>query len=466
MKTNMFIKTFLMLLVSFTLVFFLNAYISNQRFSSMYLEENIEAVKSAILDSQSDIENSAQLDETELNSLSSETTFILYRNYQIEEEIGPNFLDEDDIIDFVIVLYDNDEAIVEDSLTYFVELKDDVYHINYIYEYEFGEWMIVSTKIQSLTNVDQVLTNLFKEQIIYILLTVLVVSVVISLSISRPLKKINKYAKQISNLNFKEPLNLKRNDEFREINTSLNEMTFNLKKTYEELDSMNNQLSTDLDQEKVQEKKKKDLIMTINHEIKTPLAVIRGMVEGMIDGVGRYKNKEKYLEQVIEHINKIERITQDLNYSLKLEDKMKQTEPTSTTILEDTLTSIKEYARSKKTSIKSNIITKEVNMSKELLEILFTNIVKNSILYTTDKKVSVDTEIIEDLYVITITNKGHIEKEDANQLFNSFYRGNSEEEGTGLGLYIVKQICNLYNYEYKIFNDNDYVKTKIKIKCH
>ena len=105
-------------------------------------------------------------------------------------------------------------------------------------------------------------------------------------------------------------------------------------------------------------------------------------------------------------------------------------------------------------------------MSKELLEILFTNIVKNSILYTTDNKVSVDTEIIENHYVITITNKGHIEKEDINRLFNSFYRGSNKEEGSGLGLYIVKQICNLYNYEYKIFNDNDYVKTKIKIKCH
>lgn len=252
MKTNTFIKTFIMLLFSFLVVFFLNAYISNQRFSSMYVDENVDAVKTAILESQNQVLNGTPLSNTSLDDLSSETTFIRYQNFTITEEIGPNFINEDDIIDFVIDMDVNTDSIKEGNLTYFIEQVDDIYHINYIYEYEFGDWLIVRTKIQSLTNVDRVLSNLLQEQTLYIVLVVIAISYFISRSISKPLKQINRYAKKVSNLQFDEPLNLKRRDEFREINTSLNEMTFNLQKTYEELESLNQELTSDLDQEKIQ----------------------------------------------------------------------------------------------------------------------------------------------------------------------------------------------------------------------
>lgn len=206
--------------------------------------------------------------------------------------------------------------------------------------------------------------------------------------------------------------------------------------------------------------------MTINHEIKTPLAVIRGMVEGMIDQVGRYQDRDTYLLEVIKQIDVIEAITKDLTYTLKLEDKKNRNDLVDTHVLENILSRLKEFASTKNVVIQANIKQKQVIMSEELLEIVFTNLVKNSILYTQDKKVSIDTEIIQDEYIITVSNKGHIDHEDTNKLFDSYTRGKHKEEGSGLGLYIVKQICNLYGYEYKIFNNNDRVITKIKIKCH
>ena len=63
--------------------------------------------------------------------------------------------------------------------------------------------------------------------------------------------------KDISNLNFSKPLNLKRNDEFKTLVTSLNEMTHNLKQSYAALNDANQKLSSDIEFEKIQEEKEK-----------------------------------------------------------------------------------------------------------------------------------------------------------------------------------------------------------------
>ena len=132
MRMNMFLKTFIVLLVSFSLVFLLSIYISYQQFSPMYLEENIQAVKESIITSAPSIQSGTSLEDTELIDLSSETSFILFQNNTIEETIGPDYLDENNILDFVINIYDSDESIKEENLTYYIEVVEDIYTINYI----------------------------------------------------------------------------------------------------------------------------------------------------------------------------------------------------------------------------------------------------------------------------------------------------------------------------------------------
>ncbi|AUD63848.1 hypothetical protein BK010_09695 [Tenericutes bacterium MO-XQ] len=467
MRIPIFIKTFLLLLISFSIVFFINIYISYQRFSPMYIEENIESVKTSILNSVNDINNNLDLNETDLKSLSSETEFIRIENNEITDTIGPDYLSESDILDFVINIFDNEETIKEGQLMYHATLVEDVHQINYIYQYEAGDYLIVSTRIQNLQNIDRVLNNINITQSIYILVAITLLSIFISYNISRPIHKINRYAKDISNLNFKNKLNLNRKDEFKDLVSSLNEMTFNLKKTYTDLNEANQKLSSDIDFEKEQEQKKKELIMMINHEIKTPLAVMKGMIEGMIDGVGRYKDKEKYLGELLTQIEAIESITKDLTYSLRLEDKMKTQDITHTNTILKQLKPLKVFASQHQIEIQENLLSSDLMMSEELLSILITNLIKNAVLYSEDKFVKVEGYVDHNHYVLIVKNKGYIPEAEIDKLFNSFYRIKKQHEktsGSGLGLFIVKQICDLYGYTYKLFNDNGYVTAKIHIQ--
>jgi two-component system sensor histidine kinase VanS len=416
----------------------------------MYIEENIEAVKESIITSAPNIENGANLEDTVLVDLSSETSFILYKNNSIAEAIGPDYLSEEDILGFVISIYDSDESIKDEKLTYFIEVVEDIHTINYIYEFEVGEYLIISTRIQSLTNVDKVLNNINLYQSVFMLIAITLISVFISSNISRPLRKLNKHAKTVSNLNFNTDFKLKRKE-----------------KTYGELNSLNDKLKHDIDFDKLQEEKKKHLIMTINHEIKTPLAVMKGMIEGMIDGVGRYKDKDKYLVELMTQIETIENITKDLTYSLKLEDKAKKGDTTNSSIIIDALTSLEEFASKRTVKLNKNITESVLLINDELLIILVQNIVKNAILYTTNYQVLLTTEVFQGEYNIIVKNKGMIKKTDLDKIFESFYRADSldlNESGSGLGLFIVKQICDIYGYNYKIFNDNGFVTTKVKIK--
>jgi len=432
----------------------------------MYIEENILNVKSSIISSAPEIRNGTNLEDTSLEDLSSETSFVLFQNDAIIEEIGPHFLDDADVLDFVIAIYDSQSSIKDGNLTYFVLLEEDIYKINYIYEFDYGDYLIVSTRIQSLQNVDRVLNQLNITQSIFMVIAITILSILISINISSPIKKINAYAKDISNLKFSSKLTLKRRDEFRDLVSSLNEMTFNLKKSYADLNDANSKLNQDIDLEKQQEEKKKHLIMTINHEVKTPLAVMKGMIEGMIDGVGRYKDKDKYLGELLHQIESIENITQDLTYSLKLEDKVKQGDFCNLAAIDEKLDALEELAKLHKKKIEKHIIYEDVMISEELLFIMISNLVKNALLYTTDQMVYVNSEIVSHHLILTIKNRGEIPNEALDKIFDSFYRfdTSNSNSGSGLGLFIVKQICELYKFPYKIFNDNGYVVAKVQLK--
>ena len=464
MKINLFFKTFFMLLISFSFVFLGSMYFAYERFSPMYLDENIDSVKSSILKNASTIQNGTMLMDTELMDLSSETTFIRYQNQTITESIGPVFLTNDNILDFVINIYDSQDAITEGKLIYYVDLVDDIYTINYIYQFELGDYLIISTRIQSLQNIDRVLNNINLTQSIFMLFAIIILSILISKSVSKPIKQIGKYAKDLSNLDFNQQLHLKRKDEFRDLVSSLNELTFHLKKAFSELHDANQKLASDIDYEKAQEEKKKHLIMTINHEIKTPLAVMKGMIEGMIDGVGRYKDKETYLKELLIQIESISTITQDLTYSLRLEDKKHDQDFTSTNVFDSILKPLQELAKQKKMKLQHQIEVVEVCMSEELLGILSTNVIKNALLYAAEPIVTVEGIIKGDAFLLSVKNKGFIPEVEINKLFESFYRLNKEsEKGSGLGLFIVKQICDLYGYPYKLFNDSGDVVFKVLI---
>ena len=78
----------------------------------------------------------------------------------------------------------------------------------------------------------------------------------------------------------------RRSDELGVLENSLNTLSRKLSATLEELQSANLQLQKDIEHQKVLERAQQDFFSSASHELKTPITIIKGQLEGMLLGIG------------------------------------------------------------------------------------------------------------------------------------------------------------------------------------
>ena len=138
--------------------------------------------------------------------------------------------------------------------------------------------------------------------------------------ISRPLIKINKVAKKMANLTLTIYIEINGEDEIGELSNSLNLMNKNLKESFDKLERMNSQLTEEIEKERKLEKERREFIATISHELKSPITIINGQLEGMIYNIGKYKDRDKYLKESYGVIQKMSELVQEI-YTFKRKGK-------------------------------------------------------------------------------------------------------------------------------------------------
>ena len=285
----------------------------------------------------------------------------------------------------------------------------------------------------------------------------LVISTYYSRAISKPLIKINEAAKKMAKLDFDNYIEVDGQDEIAELSTSLNYMSKNLKETLEELERVNLKLTEDIERERNIEKERREFIGVISHELKTPITVISGQLEGMIYGIGKYKDRDKYLKESFNVTQNMRELVQELLQLTEKENSMvkcKKEYVNLTNLINEIAYELKYFIEEKSINIqidleKDIIVEGDSNLIKKA----FTNIIKNAITHTPRGEHII---IKGELHKITVENTGvTIEKNQLAKVFDAFYRvdksRNRKTGGTGLGLYIVKTIFDKHgNIKYKM----------------
>ena len=219
--------------------------------------------------------------------------------------------------------------------------------------------------------------------------------------------------------------------------------------------------------EREQESKRKQFIATISHELKTPITIISGQLEGMIYNIGKYKDRDLYLEKTYETTNELKSLVNEMMEISKAE--MIQ----DTLILEKIdLNEIIESVISNQIFLiddKSLHINKRLNFSskiigdKDRLYRAIYNILNNAIKYSpTNESIFISTINNGSNTLLTIENTGiTINETDIKNLFNPFFRveqsRNRKTGGSGLGLYITSQILKAHDYHFTIKSSNNSV---------
>ncbi len=214
-----------------------------------------------------------------------------------------------------------------------------------------------------------------------------------------------------------------------------------------------------LEQQKANElalqKDKKTLIMSISHDIKTPLSAIKLSSQALSKGLYKDKEKEiKVAKNIKENANQIENFVTDI-IKASNEDFIKFEVNNGDFYLDDCISEINNYYKEKLHLNKTVFTISEhanhlINGDPDRAIEVMQNIIENAIKYGDGEFINIDFSSEEDCSLISISNSGCTLKEsEMPHIFDSFWQGSNAKKsgGSGLGLYICRQLMHLMNGE-------------------
>lgn len=214
------------------------------------------------------------------------------------------------------------------------------------------------------------------------------------------------------------------------------------------LDLLREELERQKKKDLEMQKEKKTLVLSISHDIKTPLSGIKLYSKALIKNL--YDSKDKGIEAA-QNINKladeIENYVSDI-IKASSEEFLNLEVNNSEFYLADLINKIIAYYSEKLDMLKIEfnidkyhncLIRGDLDRSIEVVQ----NIMENAIKYGDGRKINISISNEEDCRLVTVTNSGcSLSNKELPYLFNSFWRGSNigNNGGSGLGLYICRQL--------------------------
>lgn len=262
----------------------------------------------------------------------------------------------------------------------------------------------------------------------------------VSRSIIRPIRALQKSAKEMKEGNLNIPIIPMSKDEIGQLAQGFEKMRTQLKESIEKILAY--------------EENRKELIANISHDLKTPITTIKGYVEGIRDGVANSPEKmERYVQTIYTKSINLDHMIDELFLNSKLDlqrlpfhfEKIYFNH-----YLQDYVEELRFDVEEKKVEINLDI-EKEgdflITGDRDHLKRVITNIVDNSLKYNDkeNKKLSFHLTTSNSQILFKLEDNGPgIPEENLSLIFDRFYRADlargTEISGSGLGLSIAKRI--------------------------
>ena len=297
-----------------------------------------------------------------------------------------------------------------------------------------------------------------------------IVASYVSKKFTNPILELNVIANKMSKLDFSQRYELTdSDDEINELGNSINIMSEKLEKTIGQLRSSNLALERDIEEKSKIDEMRKQFISDVSHELKTPIALIQGYAEGLLENVNVDDESRKYYAEVIlDESNKMDKLVRQLLELMKLEYGKREFNNEQFNICE----LINEVIRKCNVMLEEKGI-KEVKFNEDkpvmiyadefYIEQAFTNYFTNAIKHTKDVngekyiEIKIKENKNNDTVRISVFNTGDtLSDEDLERIWGRFYKvdgsRNRSDGGSGIGLALVKAIMNNYNSKYGAIN--------------
>ncbi|MDR0986524.1 MAG: HAMP domain-containing histidine kinase [Ruminococcus sp.] len=193
-----------------------------------------------------------------------------------------------------------------------------------------------------------------------------------------------------------------------------------------------------------EEKRRRNFFSAVSHELKTPVTILKGELDGMILNVGKFSDRDRFLQEAFETTEAIESLVKEIMTAAKLDTvEISPEEINLSETANECLLKLSELIKEKDIKIKQNFSGKPVIADKKLIAIVISNIIGNAVKHS-PIGAEIELEFNED-NELSVCNHG-VETAD-----DSFDSG-------GMGLYIVKSSLDMHGLKYSIERSDDSVK--------
>lgn len=314
---------------------------------------------------------------------------------------------------------------------------DDVYsQSRYILCYPIIHNNMVESIVFVSVPLSELIENINRMYIIvafFLLLAFILGFVTINLVVSefvKPVRELNSAAKYISKGNFEEKIEIRNNT-----NDELKELCHTFNKMAENLESL--------------EKRRREIISNISHDLRSPITSIRGFLQAMLDGTIREDKYKHYMEIIYKETERLQILSDNILDLTKLDNSVNAlniTEFDINSVINEVINLIKVRADEKNIYLKMVTESERISVKGDIEKIrrVINNLVDNAVKFTEKGGIIVCSKIKDGKAYISVEDTGiGLSDEEQTRVFERLYKADAsrgmDKTGSGLGLAIVKE---------------------------
>ena len=313
-----------------------------------------------------------------------------------------------------------------------------------------GSFCLLSTVLESIHNSTAIANRFMGYVGIAISLLGALFALFLAGKLTQPIRELTEISARMKKLDFSAKYKGHSRTEIAELGENINELSEILEKTISELKTANNELREDIERKEKTEEMRREFLSNVTHELKTPLALIKGYAEGLSEGVAEDPDSIRfYTDVIVDEADKMNRMVARLLSLNQLEFGDTQF----------TLNNAGVLAEQKQISVRMEERSPLYVWSDEFwTEEVFMNYFSNAVNHCDGEKViDIHFEEKQNCVRVVVFNTGKpIPEESVPHLWEKFYKVDKARTraygGSGVGLSVVKAIMDQLHQGYGVTN--------------
>lgn len=284
--------------------------------------------------------------------------------------------------------------------------------------------------------------------------------------ISGPIIRLSQIADRMAHLDFSVHYEEEREDEIGLLGTSMNYMSDQLEKWINDLRNANEQLQRDIDEKVKVDEMRKDFISNVSHELKTPIALIQGYAEGLLEGISDDpESTSYYCEVIMDEAGKMNQLVRKLLTLNQIESGINEAQLMEfdlIPVIRGVLHSFNLLLQQKNITVEFDAVESLMIQADEfMMEEVIRNYISNAINHM-DGEMHLQIGIVQDeaRVRVSVSNTGQpIPEGELDKVWQKFYKVDKartrEYGGSGIGLSIVKAVMDSHEGKCGVYNTED-----------